>query len=141
MQRWLSIELAKSCGVTMGVNFGFLGQCMNEIKRELDPNYKPMPSANELAPMIHLAIRRNLSDWEELRTYLKLNTHADIRLELEQRLDPDRFIRVHRSHVVNLDHVKQMKPHGDRRLEIHLVDGSMVIASRSGSQKLRELSE
>ena len=66
----------------------------------------------------------------------------DLRLqELEQRLDPDRFIRVHRSHVINLDHVKQMKPHGDRRLEIHLVDGSMVIASRSGSQKLRELSE
>jgi two-component system LytT family response regulator len=66
----------------------------------------------------------------------------DLRLqELEQRLDPDRFIRVHRSHVNNLDHVKQMKPHGDRRLEIHLVDGSMVIASRSGSQKLRELSE
>ena len=66
----------------------------------------------------------------------------DLRLqELEQRLDPDRFIRVHRSHVVNLDHVKQMKPHGDRRLEIHLIDGSMVIASRSGSQKLRELTE
>jgi len=66
----------------------------------------------------------------------------DLRLqELERRLDPDRFIRVHRSHVVNLDHVKQMKPHGDRRLEIYLTDGSMIIASRSGSQKLRELSE
>jgi hypothetical protein len=34
-----------------------------------------------------------------------------------------------------------MKPHGDRRLEIYLIDGSMVIASRSGSQKLREMSE
>ena len=66
----------------------------------------------------------------------------DLRLqELERRLDPDRFIRVHRSHVVNLDHVKQMKPYGDRRLEIHLTDGSTVIASRSGSQRLRELSE
>ena len=61
--------------------------------------------------------------------------------DLERRLDPDRFVRVHRSHVVNLDHVKQMKPHGDRRLEIHLIDGSMVIASRSGSQKLREMTE
>ncbi len=66
----------------------------------------------------------------------------DLRLQdLERRLDPDRFIRVHRSHVINLDHVKQMKPHGDRRLEIYLIDGSMVIASRSGSQKLREMSE
>lgn len=59
--------------------------------------------------------------------------------ELEQRLDPRRFVRVHRSHVINLDHVKQMRPHDERRLEIHLSDGSTVIASRSGSQKLREM--
>ena len=52
-----------------------------------------------------------------------------------------KLMEVHRSHVVNLDHVKQMKPRGDRRLEIHLIDGSTVIASRSGSQKLREMSE
>ena len=60
--------------------------------------------------------------------------------ELEKRLDPTRFVRVHRSHVINLDHVSQMKPHDDRRLEIHLVDGSKVVASRSGSQRLREMS-
>lgn len=64
----------------------------------------------------------------------------DLRLqELERRLDPTRFVRVHRSHVVNLDHVKQMRPHDDRRLEIQLIDESIVVASRSGSQKLREM--
>ena len=61
--------------------------------------------------------------------------------ELEKRLDPTRFVRVHRSHVVNLDHVSQMRPYDDRRLEIHLVDGSKVVASRSGSQRLRELGD
>ena len=65
---------------------------------------------------------------------------VDLRLqELERRLDPGRFVRVHRSHVVNLDHVKQIRPYDERRLEIHLLDGSTVIASRSGSQKLRDL--
>jgi two-component system LytT family response regulator len=59
--------------------------------------------------------------------------------ELEGRLDPDRFVRVHRSHLINLDHIRQMRPCGDRRLEIDLTDGSRIVASRSGSQKLKEL--
>jgi two-component system LytT family response regulator len=58
---------------------------------------------------------------------------------LERRLDPARFVRVHRSHVVNLDHVRLMRPFDERRLEIELADGSKVVASRAGSQKLREL--
>ena len=59
--------------------------------------------------------------------------------ELERRLDPKRFLRIHRSHVVNLDHIEQLQPYDDRRLEVHLIDGSKVVASRAGSQKLREM--
>ncbi len=59
--------------------------------------------------------------------------------ELALRLDPDRFVRVHRSHLVNLDHVRQMQPCGDRQLAIHMTDGATVVASRAGSQKLKEL--
>jgi two-component system LytT family response regulator len=59
--------------------------------------------------------------------------------DLELRLDPGRFVRVHRSHLVNLDHVTQMRPSGDRRLEIELTDGSRIVASRSGSARLRDL--
>ena len=59
--------------------------------------------------------------------------------ELERRLDARRFVRVHRSHVVNLDHVKQMQPFDERRLELQLIDGSRVIASRSGSKKLKQM--
>ena len=29
---------------------------------------------------------------------------------LEARLDPGRFVRIHRSHIVNLDHVKKLLP-------------------------------
>ncbi len=60
-------------------------------------------------------------------------------VDFERRLDPAKFLRVHRSHVVNLDHVEQLRPYDDRRLEIRLIDGSSVVASRSGSQKLREM--
>jgi two-component system LytT family response regulator len=61
--------------------------------------------------------------------------------ELERRLDPGRFVRVHRSHVVNLDHVEQMRAHDDRRLELRMRDGSTVVASRAGSRKLRQMGD
>ena len=48
---------------------------------------------------------------------------------------------MHRSHVVNLDHVTSMRPYDERPLQLTLDDGSQVVASRAGSQRLRELME
>lgn len=60
--------------------------------------------------------------------------------ELMARLDPDVFCQVHRSHIVNLDHVERMYAHDERRLMIELRGGDRVVASRSASDKLRRLS-
>src|SRR5262249_37642284 len=35
--------------------------------------------------------------------------------ELERRLDPDRFWRVHRSAIVNRDRIREVRPEGSRR--------------------------
>jgi two-component system LytT family response regulator len=50
---------------------------------------------------------------------------------LEERLDPARFVRVHRGDIVNLDAVARLEPwtHGDGILT--LKDGSTVILSRT----------
>lgn len=58
--------------------------------------------------------------------------------EVEERLDPGDFVRVHRSHLVNLRHVEEIRPYDARRLEILLADGSTLVASRRGSRTLRE---
>jgi two-component system LytT family response regulator len=59
--------------------------------------------------------------------------------ELESRLDSNRFIRVHRSHIVNLDYVESLTPEGNAQLSIRLRDGTALTASRSASKALREL--
>jgi two-component system LytT family response regulator len=59
--------------------------------------------------------------------------------ELLSRLDPERFRQVHRSHIVNLDHVQEMKPYDERRLLIRVQGGGEVLASRKGSEELRRL--
>ena len=59
--------------------------------------------------------------------------------EVESRLDPGDFLRVHRSHIVNLRHVESIRRYDERRLDLRLSDGSSVIASRQGSKSLREI--
>lgn len=57
--------------------------------------------------------------------------------ELVARLDPSVFLQVHRSHIVNLAAVSHLRPHDERRLDITLRDGSVVLASRAASEELR----
>jgi two-component system LytT family response regulator len=58
--------------------------------------------------------------------------------DLEERLDPERFVRIHRSHIVNLDRVVELRPFDDHRLEVRLAGGDRIVASRVGSARLRE---
>ena len=51
--------------------------------------------------------------------------------DLERRLDPRRFQRVHRSTIVNLDLVKQVKPHTNGECFLVLNSGASVKVSRS----------
>ena len=56
--------------------------------------------------------------------------------ELESRLDPAQFLRVHRSAIVNLDRIKELKPwfRGDYR--VILRDGTELTLTKSHREKL-----
>lgn len=58
--------------------------------------------------------------------------------DLEARLE-GRFLRVHRSHLVNLAHVRRFEPHDATRLAVIMADGTRIVASRSRSQELRRM--
>ena len=59
--------------------------------------------------------------------------------ELLARLDPARFSRVHRSHVVNIEAVEYLRDYGDRRLLVRMRDGTEIVASRTASQDLKRM--
>lgn len=59
--------------------------------------------------------------------------------ELEDRLDTDQFVRIHRSHIINLDHIRAMHAHDAARMIVELNTGAQIIASRTGTQRLRKL--
>jgi two-component system LytT family response regulator len=57
--------------------------------------------------------------------------------EIQERLNPKEFIRIHRGHIVNLSHVTKIEKYDERRFLIRLDDGSRLVASRRGSQTLK----
>jgi two-component system, LytTR family, response regulator len=58
---------------------------------------------------------------------------------LEARLDPKRFVRIRRTHIVNLDHVRAFKRHGKGQLVAELSDGTRLVVSRERARELRGL--
>lgn len=55
---------------------------------------------------------------------------------LEQRLDPTKFFRVHRSAIVNLDRIKEIEPFHQGDQVIVLTDGAKLKLSRSRREQL-----
>lgn len=65
--------------------------------------------------------------------------HGETLAALHAGLDAGQFLRVHRSHVVNLRHVTRVVRSDERRLAAEFPDGSRVTCSRAGSVVLRKL--
>ena len=60
---------------------------------------------------------------------------------LEEELDPKRFIRIHRSYILNIDRLSKIEPYAkDSRVAI-LNDGTRLQVSRAGYTKLKSLLE
>lgn len=57
---------------------------------------------------------------------------------LETRLDPERFVRVHRSSIVNLGAIKEIVHWSKDRLKVNLKDGNQIIISRTGAKRLKK---
>lgn len=58
--------------------------------------------------------------------------------DFEARLDPAQFVRVHRSHLVNLDYVEAIEPFDNSQLLVRMKDGTKITASRTASKRLRD---
>jgi two-component system LytT family response regulator len=58
--------------------------------------------------------------------------------DLERRLDPDRFPRIHRSAIVNRDRIREVTPEGSSRYTVTLDDGTRLILSRRRAGRLRD---
>jgi two-component system LytT family response regulator len=94
-----------------------------------------------------LFLRVEEIDWlEAAGNYVRIHVGRESHLIRETlqsvggRLDPAKFLRIHRSTVINIDRIKQLQPlfHGDYVLT--LLDGTELTLSRNYREKFSELS-
>jgi two-component system LytT family response regulator len=83
-------------------------------------------------------------DWIETEgNYLSLHIGKDTKLvretmsQIEAKLDPRRFVRIHRSTIVRIDAVKEITPLFNGDQSVILNDGTKVVLSRSYREKAR----
>jgi two-component system, LytTR family, response regulator len=69
----------------------------------------------------------------EGKKHLKQQTISGI----ESSLDPERFFRIHRSYIVNLERVTKIEPYGKDTHVAILTDGTRLPVSRTGYGRLR----
>ena len=114
-----------------------LGDAQDETRSGLSRYF--IRSGDEMQPIdVHLIISiTGADDYAEVSTtggtHLVRMTLADF----EKSLDPNRFIRVHRSRIVNVEHIVRAEPAGGGRLLLHMQNGEAIPASRTGSRLLR----
>jgi len=59
--------------------------------------------------------------------------------DLESHLAKANFLRIHRSHLINLEYVSSIEPYDAARVEVVMKSGVRIVASRTGSRRLRDL--
>lgn len=85
-------------------------------------------------------------DWiEASHNYLKIHSGSDIHLlretikEIEARLPPDKFLRIHRCLIVNVDRIRRLEACGYGEYLVVLRDGKKLSLSRGYRENLNRL--
>lgn len=83
-------------------------------------------------------------DWVEAEgDYVRVHTGGrghllrETMAAMEERLDPASFARIHRSAIVNVSRIRQLKPHANREYTVVLRDGTKLRLSRGYRDALR----
>ena len=85
-------------------------------------------------------------DWiESAGNYVKLHVGSESHLlretmgEMEKKLGTEKFVRIHRTAIVNIDRIKELQPWFNGEYIVLLTNGEKLTASRGYKRKLSEL--
>ncbi len=111
-------------------------QAMEEGETETSDRFEKLINVKDQGRIFRVEVD-TIERIEAAGDYMVIYTAENSRIlretmkDLERRLDPRTFQRVHRSWIVNLDQVRQVKPHTNGECFLVLESGAEVKVSRS----------
>jgi two-component system LytT family response regulator len=108
---------------------------LKEILSEVAPEALPddlsdAPQAGRFERVINIKDRGQIFR-VDVGDIERIDAAGETMKDLERRLDPKKFQRIHRSTIVNLDNIKSVKPHTNGECFLVLGSGAQVKVSRS----------
>ena len=90
-------------------------------------------------------VRNDEIDWVEAAgNYVKLHVGTESHLlretmqSVESRLDREQFFRIHRSHIVNIERIRELQPWFNGEYVVFLKNGTRLTLSRGYREKLQD---
>lgn len=136
---------------------------LNRVRAKLNTATPPVPMPRDLklasrapgeylerlvvkdGPRVHVIPAAKLDYAESQDDYVKLRCEGKSWLKqqtisgLESALDPRRFLRVHRSFLINMERIARVEPNTKDTWLAILRDGTKIPMSRAGYSRFREL--
>jgi len=124
---------------------GDLERRLLELVQDLKPNAQRLERFVIKSGGRVFFVRANEIDWiEAAGNYVKLHVGTETHLfrdtmnSIESQLDSDVFFRIHRSHIINIERVKELQPWFNGEYVVFLKNGTRLTLSRSYRDKLQE---
>jgi two-component system LytT family response regulator len=125
---------------------GDIGQRLLALVRDLRPSSQSRTDRLVVKSGGRLYfLRADEIDWiEAAGNYVRLHVGAEGHLlretmnSIESRLNPEIFFRIHRSHIVNIERIKELQPWFNGEYVVILRNGARLTLSRGYREKLQE---
>ncbi len=122
-----------------GISVSALVRQARETKKPLERVLVKDGSKVHVIPVEKIDYIEAQDDYVGIKTGAKVYLKQDTMAELEVLLDSERFIRIHRSFILNIDRLVRLEPYAkDSRVAV-LADGSQLPVSRTGYARLKPL--
>lgn len=125
---------------------GDLSQRLLALLEDIKPEHKSLKRVMIKSDGRVYFVKAEEIDWiEAAGNYVRLHVGGKTHLqrekmnELESRLDPERFVRIHRSTIVNIETIKELEPWFRGEYVVVLHDGTRLILTRSYRDKLQRV--
>jgi two-component system LytT family response regulator len=128
-----------------GQQTGDLGRRLLALVQDLKPDQQRLDRLVVKSGGRVFFLRTDEIDWiEAAGNYERLHLGSDAHLfretmnALEAKLDTNRFFRIHRSRIVNIERIQELQPWFNGEYAVILRDGTRLTLSRGYREKLQE---